>query len=339
MDGTEQITDLAGLRDLVTAELVTKAIYVANEMGISDKLENGGKNVSELADLCDADASSLYRLLRLLASYGIYSEVEEGRFCNTPIARAMMSRRGTLNSFIKMFSSEWNQKPFSSLLAAVKTGESAFELSMGTTFFDYMNKAKSAESLFNDVMTDFLSPVHKASADAYDFKKFNKIVDVGGGHGSLMSEILNRNTNVSGIIYDLPSVIEGTKVNINNLGLSDKIEVTAGDFFESIPKGGDAYVLCRVLHDWEDDKCIKILKNCREAINPDGKLIVVEQIIYPGNERSFTKVTDLWMMMMFHHGRERTQKEFEKIFELSGFKLEEIYNTRVTDRVIEAKPI
>ncbi len=334
----QDIAPFIQLRDYITGEMVSKAIHVAAELGCSDLLDDGPKTITELAELTGSHEQSLNRLLRLLASYGIYRQKEDNRFELTPTAALMKSGDKTLHSFIKMFSSPWNQKPFNELLHAVKTGKSAFESSMEKPFFDYIREDKAAGDLFNKVMTDFLSNVHAAAVDAYDFSIFDTIIDVGGGHGSLISKIVERYPIAQGIVFDLPSVIEGTKNKMTEENLNNKIRCVAGDFFTEIPKDADAYLLCRVIHDWDDEEAIQILSNCRRSMNPNSRLLLVEQILQPGNEASFTKVTDLWMMMMFHQGRERTESEFIHILSESGFTLNRIIPTNVHDSIIEVIP-
>jgi len=336
---SNELSPVVQLRDLVTMEIVNRAIHVATDLNISDRLSEKPKTANELASEADAHGGSLYRVLRLLASIGIYNEDEDGRFELTPLAAMMKSGEKSLHSFIKMFSSPWNQGPFSKLTHAVRTGTSAFEASMGSSFFDYMKNNPQEEELFNIVMKDFLSPIHVAASKAYDFSSFSNLVDVGGGLGSLMMQVLALNPKLKGKVFDLASVIEDAEKHISGNACADRVEFVSGDFFEEIPAGGDAYILCRIIHDWNDKDAISILRRCRQAMNKNGKLLLVEQIVLPGNEPSFTKVTDLWMMMMFHEGRERTEQEFCDILEAADFRLNRIIKTEVNDSVIEAIPV
>jgi hypothetical protein len=235
-----------------------------------------------------------------------------------------------------MFASEWNQRPFSKLTDAVRSGNHAFTQSMESELFEYLNDNPKEGMLFNRVMGEFLAPVHQAVSSAVDFSIYDRIVDVGGGRGSLLAQIVRKHPQVSGTVVDLPSVSIEANQWLAEQGLSERIESIPGDFFESVPSNGDLYLLCRVIHDWDDEDAIRILKTIRHSMKPGAKLYLIEQIMPPGNDPSFIKTTDLWMMLIFNEGRERTKQEITDILEAAGFRLSNIINTKVNDVIIEA---
>lgn len=325
------------LRELIFGQLVSQALQAVVRLGVAEQLKSGPRTAQQLATAVRARADILARVLRSLAAYGVFVERSDGRFELSPAGEMLCRGPRTLHSFLQMFSSPWNQGPFSKLDGLLTGGDPAFEASMGTPFFEYLRQHPEAGDLFNEVMTDFLGRVHKAAADAYDFSGAKTIVDVGGGHGSLMVEVLKRNPKASGIIFDLPDLRKGVEETIERFGLTNRCRFIGGNFFESVPKGGDVYLLSRVLHDWDDQHAQRILSHCREAV-ADGRLLLVEQIMLPDNQRSFTKLTDLWMMIMFNEGRERTESEYHFLLNSAGFRLNRIVPTAVTDCVIEALP-
>ncbi len=325
------------LRELIFGQLVSQALQAVARLGVAERLKAGPKTAQELATAVRARADILARVLRSLAAYGVFVERGDGRFELSPVGEMLCPGPRTLHSFLLMFSSPWNQEPFSKLYGLLTGGASAFEASMGAPFFEYLKQNPEADDLFNQVMTDFLGRIHKAAADAYDFSGAKTIVDVGGGHGSLMVEILKRNPKASGIIFDRPDLRKGAEETIERFALTNRCRFIGGSFFESVPNGGDVYLLSRVLHDWNDRDVQRILSHCREAM-ADGRLLLVEQVMLPDNQRSFTKLTDLWMMIMFNEGRERTESEYHLLLNSASFRLNRIVPTAVTDCVIEALP-
>lgn len=330
------VSPMTRVKELITLEMMSKAIHAVTQLGIVDEIAAGAKSCNEIAMATGTHAPSLYRVLRVLSSFGIFSESPEGYFQMTPMAHALTNGEKTLRSFALMFASPWNQGPFGELVYALKTGESAFEKSMGMPVFDYLDSNPGAAQLFNSVMTDFLAPVHAAAIKAYDFSRFRKVVDIGGGHGALMIRLLQVNPEVHGIVYDLPSVIDGTRESVRAAGLEARCDCLAGSFFEALPTMADLYILSRVIHDWDDQMAQRILTECRRAMRPDSKLLLVEQVIEPGNQPSFAKITDLWMLMIFGKGRERTREEFACLLDGAGLSLAAITSTEVTDKLIEA---
>ena len=327
---------MARMKELITLEMISKAIHVVTQLGIVDEIHSGKKSCNEIAQATGTHAPSLYRVLRVLASFDIFTESPKGCFLMTPMALALTKGDKTLRSFALMFAAPWNQGPFGELAYALKTGESAFEKSMGMPLFDYLDNNPDAGMLFNSVMTDFLAPVHAAAVKAYDFSGIKEVIDVGGGHGALIIRLLQKYPAMHATIYDLPSVLEGTREAVRSAGLEERCQCVAGSFFDKVPVGGDLYILSRVIHDWDDQQARRILTECSKAMRTDSKLLLIEQVIEPGNQPSFSKITDLWMLMIFGEGRERTAEEFAGLLQSAGLSLAAILPTDVTDRLIEA---
>jgi O-methyltransferase len=335
---TDAVPPPMALIQKLTGTWVAQAMSVVAALGIADALADGPKRLDALAAAADAHAPSLYRLLRTLASVGIFSEDEDGRFRLTPLAEPLRSDApGSVRTFAIMLGADWGWQPWARLLDSVRTGQSAFALSHGTGIFDYLAQHSDAGAVFDAGMTGRSGPDDEAVATGYDFSGFGTVVDVGGGRGSFLASILRRNPTVRGVLFDRAHVIPGARQHMEGAGLAARCELVAGDFFASLPAGGDAYVLKRVIHDWDDDDAVRILERCRQAMPPTGRLLVVETVIPPGNEPSFGKLLDL-LIMVWTGGKERTEAEYRALLAAAGFELTQVVPTRSTLNVIEAVP-
>jgi ubiquinone/menaquinone biosynthesis C-methylase UbiE len=223
-------------------------------------------------------------------------------------------------------------------LYSVKTGEIAFDHTFGMPVWDYYAQHPENARVFNESMTELTAVVERAVLESYDFSPFGKIVDVGGGHGGFIASILGKNVQASGILFDAPQVVEGARKRIEAGALAERCEAVAGDFFKSVPAGGDLYTLKFIIHDWNDKQATAILKQIRRAVKESGKLLLVEQVILPGNEPQLGKFTDLIMMVMTG-GRERTEEEYRALFAASGFRLTKITPTPSPVSIIEGVPV
>lgn len=303
--------------------VVTKAIHVAAKLGIADLISaHGPMTCSVLADKSGAHEESLHRLLRALASLGIFSKDEDGKYSLTPLSECL--REDSPESVKAMALSVGNvfYKAYDELLFSVKTGDSGFKKAVGVPVFEYLTNNAEEGKIFDRMMTDIHGGETAPMIDAYNFSEFKTIVDIGGGNGEVISAVLNKNTAAKGILFDLPEVIDRSKKSISASGLSDRCELASGNFFESVAKGGDAYIMRHILHDWNDADAITILTNCRKAMNPGGRILVVEAVIQEGNEPSPFKLLDLTMLLI--GGKERTRNQFENIFSKAGLKLNQI---------------
>jgi hypothetical protein len=322
------------LLQMITASWVSQSIYAAAKLGIADLLKNGPQTIDELGNSVGADVQSLYRLMRVLASVGVFTEVKDRYFGLTPLGECLQT--GTFQSMRAMATmcGEEHYQAWGNILHSIKTGECAFKNLYETSFFQYLKQNTESEQIFCEAMTNYAAQAHILVAAAYDFSGIKKIVDVGGGHGTLIASILKANLKMSGVLFDIPEVIEGAEQNIKAAGLENRCELVTGDFFKSVPSGGDAYILSTVIHDWDDDHSITILKNCHNAMVENGKLLLVEMVIPPDNEPFFGKILDLTMLVI-HGGRERTKIEYQALFAAAGFKLTNIFPTQSPLSVIE----
>jgi predicted O-methyltransferase YrrM len=299
---------------------VSQAIYVATELGIADLLADGPRTVADLAGAAGAHAPTLRRVLRLLASEGVFVEVDSDRFELTPMAAPLQRDKDELRLQVLFVGREASWRAAGDLLHAVKTGETPFDHVHGAGFFEYLREHPDEGRLFDQLMVVNTTPVGRAVAAVYDFSSMSTIVDVGGGRGALTLGILAANTRLRGVVFDQPSVTAGAREAIAAAGLSDRCEAVGGDFFQAVPEGGDAYLLKFILHDWDDERCVSILRACRRAIRADGRVLVIEFVLNARNTPSFATTQDINMLINLG-GQERTEAEYGALFTTAGFEL------------------
>ncbi|MCP4540330.1 MAG: methyltransferase [Chloroflexi bacterium] len=335
LENSNDMPPRLALLQMITGFWISQAIYVAAKLGIADLLKDGPKGSDELAKSAGASPKELFRLLRFLASVGIFSEVEDGCFELTPLAVYLQTETpGSLRSLMIYYGEETYQ-PWGSILHSIKTGETAFNHVRKSGVFQYLSQHPESAAVFNQAMTEYTAEESTAVITAYDFSKFVKIVDVGGGQDSFIAAILKANPKPEGVLFDLPQVIEGAKGRIDADGLTDRCQVIGGDFFESAPRGGDVYILKNIIVNWDDQRSVALLKNCHRAMAENGKLLVVEvSVISPRNVPSFSKLFDLHMLVMTG-GHGRTEAEFRALFAEAGFKLTNIIPTASPVSIIE----
>jgi predicted transcriptional regulator len=303
--------------------VITKAIHVAARLNIADLLdEQGPMTCSELAKKTGAHAESLSRLMRALASIGIFSIDQNGKYSLTPLGECLKADSPVSVKSMALAVGGVFYKAYDELLFSVQTGDGGFKKALGVPVFEYLTSNPEDGKIFDRMMTDIHGGETEPMVDTYDFSVFNTIVDVGGGNGDLISAVLNKNPKLKGILFDMPEVINRSHNNITARGLTERCKLDSGSFFESVSKGGDAYIMRHILHDWSDADAITILSNCRKSMNPGGKILVVEAVIQEGNEPSPFKLLDLSMLLV--GGKERTHKQFEYIFTQAGLKLNRI---------------
>ena len=325
------------LQQIFIKDWLSQAVYVVAKLGIADLLKDGSRNIIDLAKLTDTHPQSLYRILRALCSAEIFEEKPECYFSLTPIANYLLSDNpDSMRSAAIMYGESWHWQPWGHLLESVKTGKSAFECVYDMNVFQYMEQNPEANQIFNEAMNSLSSLVEPALIESYDFSSVHTLVDIGGGSGIFLLPLLRANPNMQGILFELPHVIADFKDALESSGLSDRCTLIAGDFFESVPTGGDLYILKHILHDWDDERCIAILKNCHQAMTSDSKLLIIERIVSIGNQPDPAKLNDLEMMAVTPNGRERTELEFQSLLQSSGFAIAQIYPTDSPLFIIEA---
>jgi hypothetical protein len=329
----------AVLLNMIAGKWVAQAISVAAKLKVADYLADGPRSCGELAKALEANPDALYRLLRALASVGVFAEVGMRRFGLTPLAECLRSGvPGSLRAIASYFSAEWSWRTWGDLAATIKTGETAFERIFHMGAFDYFEHHPEDAAEFHEGMTNFSEMSAEPTIKAYDFSQFLTIVDVGGGHGAMLRAILRANPKAHGVVFDAPKVVAGAVPKIEAEGMSARCRAQGGDFFKAVPRNGDAYILRVVIHDWDDARAALILHNCRQAIKPSGKLLLLENVIAPGNEPSLAKLLDLEMLLI-PGGRERTEPEYRALLAATGFHLTRIVPTEAPISVIEAVPI
>ncbi|HXW56542.1 MAG TPA: methyltransferase [Candidatus Cybelea sp.] len=326
------------LLEMLAAKWIAQAISVAATLGIADLLADSPKSAEQLAAASSSQADSLYRMLRALTIAGVFAETDDHRFSLTPLSECLRSdARNSMRNWARMQGLPLFVRSWDELLGCVKTGQTGLKRAFGLDNpFAYFAEHGEDGQVFNDAMTDMTRNVGPLIAEAYDFGKFRKIVDAGGGHGILLASILARYPQPRGVLFDLSQVLSGAARTLEGAGITDRCELVAGDLFESVP-GADAYVMKSIIHAFQKERASAILRNVRRAIDNDGRVLIVEHVVPSGSEPAFGKVADLQMLVM-SGGRERTSEEFADLFEASGFRLGRIHPTRAPQSIVEGVP-
>lgn len=314
---------------------ISRALYAIAEIGVPDLLKDGPKSVEELAQATGTHAPSLYRVLRALDSSGVFAEDDQKRFALTPVGATLRSDvPGSLRFFAIEELGGNHYSAWEKMLHSLKTGAIAFNQVYGISKWQYHAEHPEEAKIFDEAMTSFSSVVNAEIVASYDFSSSGTVVDVGGGDGSLLAAILKAHPHLRGVLADLPHVVAGAQRRFTSEGLAERCEAVAVDLFKSAPKG-DTYVLKWIIHDWDDQQSVAILKNCRSAMANGGKILLVESVIRPGAATSFSKFMDLNMLVMTG-GRERTETEYRALLDAAGLNLTRIIPTRTEMSVIEA---
>ena len=324
---------------IISSFWISRVVFVVAKLGIPDHLKTGPKTAEELASATDTHAPSLFRLLRALVSVGILAGDTENRFALTPLSETLVTDApGSLRWFAISELGQEHYPAWGNLLHSVRTGEIAFDDHYKKDIWAYFKDNPEDAAVFNNSMSGVTAAVNESLRSVYDFSKFKTVVDVGGGHGGLITEILKSNPNSKGILFDAPEVVSGAKERMATAGISDRCETIGGDFFKAVPAGGDVYIMKWIIHDWDDERATRILKNCRAQMEPDSRLILVDCVVPETTEPDFSKFIDLNMLVMTG-GKERTEKEFRQLFEASGFRLLQVIPTNQPPSIIEGQPV
>jgi hypothetical protein len=322
------------LVQMATGHMVSQAIYVAAKLRIADLVADGAKTSDALARAAGANPDALYRLLRMLAARGVFREEEGRRFAQSPISACFQTHQtGSLRDAIILWNEE-QYRAWGAMLHSVTTGEIAFDHVFGMPLFDYLGQHSEAATTFHAAMSAWTTQAGAAVARAYDFSKLSTLIDVGGGHAIMLTSILNRVPGLRGITFDLPSVASAAQQSIAAAGLSQRCGVASGDFFVNIPSGGDGYLLSQVLHDWDDQRSLVILRNCHRAMGNRTTLLVVEIVLSSETDSSVGTLSDLHMLCVAG-GRERTESEYRDLLARAGFELTRIVPTGAPQSLIE----
>lgn len=314
----------------------SRVVYTAARLGIADFLAEGSKSAAQLAASIQADAPSLHRLMRAMASMGILQSMPNQIFALTLLGEALRTNApGAARASLLTFGSPWSQSASNQLEYSVQTGKTGFERVHGMPFFDYLAQHPDDASLFSETMVGLNFEDPPAVAEAYDFSTFEKVVDIGGATGNMLAAILTRHNRLHGVLFDRPHVVGQAPALLEKAGVSDRIVIKAGDFFSAVPGGGDAYILSHIIHDWREDLCLAILDNIRKAMRPDGRLLIVEMVLPADGTPHPGTLLDM-VMLALTGGQERTEDEYRALLTKAGFHLIRVVPTASAVSVVEA---
>ncbi len=332
----EQLPPEAIIMQMVGGVFVSQAVSLAAKLGIADLLAQKPKTVSELASETKTHKRSLYRLLRCLASVGVFAETDPQVFSLTPLAESLQSDApNSVRDLAIFMGEEWHWRVYGEMQYSVETGKPAWGRVHGAEVFDYFGTHTEEAEIFNRAMTNISQMAVPAIVEAYDFSGINTLADIAGGHGLLLAGILKANPEIKGMLFDMTSVIEGAPAILEREGVAARVKLEQGNFFESVPAGADAYMMKHIIHDWDDERCIAILKNIQRVMPEHGKVLIVEMVIAPGNEPHFGKIQDMEMLVS-PGGVERTESEYRELLAQAGLKLNRVIPTKSPLSIVEA---
>ena len=335
-NGSGAVPPHAQLIQMGTGQWVSRIVYVAAQLELADHLASGPKSAAELAGATRTHARSLHRLMRTLASFGVLSEGDDSRFALTPLGEALKTGApGSARATILSMAGQWMWRAWEDFPHSVATGKTAMEKAWGMPIFDFMAKEPQEAALFNEAMIGIHGAEPPAVAEAYDFSRFGVIADVGGSTGNMLAHILTRHPGPRGLLFDQAHVVRDAPALIEARGLSSRIAIESGSFFERVPAGADAYILSHIIHDWSEEQCLTILGNCRQAMPPHGTLLIVEFVLPRGDTPHFGKLADM-VMLALPGGEERTEVEYRTLLDKAGFRLTRVVPTETPASVVEA---
>ncbi len=332
-----QIDPAEHILQLSTGYMPSTAIYLAAKLGIADLLHEKALRVEDLAAKTGVQADALNRVLRALASVGVFHETAERTYGNTPASELLRATPGSVRDLALWMSDPFHFRIYAEAAYSLETGKPAIEKVTGFSIFDYFPTDKAESEVFNRAMTSFSAVTTPAVCEAYDFSQIKTLVDVAGGHGLLLAEILKRHPQMQGLLFDMGHVIAGARPVVDAAGVGDRCHLISGDFFKEVP-GADAMIMKHIIHDWDDPEAIAILRNCHRAFEAagHGKVLLVELVLPGPNQAHFGKWLDLEMMLL-PGGRERTEEQYRTLLRQSGFHLTRVIPTRSPVSVIEAE--
>lgn len=314
------------------------SLWAVVELNVPDSIADAPRPVAELARECGAHEDALYRVLRLLASVGIFTEAAPREFAHTPPSRTLRSDApNSMRSLAHWISDPMHCRIYAELMHSIRTGQPCAEKVLGAPIFDYFPKDPRESEIFNRAMISISQMVVPAVLEAYDFSGIGTLVDVAGGHGGVLFAILKKYPQMRGVLTDLEHVLAGARVRAREVGVEDRVKLEPCDFFKAVPAGGDAYIMKHIIHDWDDERAVTILRNIHTAIgSKPGKVILLEAVLAPGNEPHFGKFIDLEMLALTS-GRERSEAEFRVLFERAGFRMTRVVPNNSPLSVVEAE--
>jgi DNA-binding transcriptional ArsR family regulator len=329
---------MTAVSDLISKGLMVQALSVAARLRIADRLRDRPMEAAELASAAGAHAPTLYRLLRALTGLGVLTQDDQSRFALTPLGRTLCAGPGSIRERAAFIGEPWVWNAWGNLYESVMTGDSAFRRTHGMSLFAYLECHPEARSDFHRNLSAQSELQIPSILEAYDLSHFERLVDVGGGRGALLTAILAANPKPTGVLYDLPEVVAETADIASRSGVGRRFERVGGSFFDSVPPGGDCYVLKLVIHDWDDEHAVRILQNVRAAIVGGGKLLLIEFVMPSGDAFHHAKFMDLSILVLTENGRERTDAEYRELLAAGGFALTTVIQTDSALSIIESVP-
>ena len=328
--------EYTAMQSLINGYRVTQLLYVAVTLGIADLLAGEPRTTEELAATAGAQEDALYRALRALASLGVFREVSPRRFALTPLAELLRTDHPhSLSAMVRVQGAEvyraWAELPYS-----LRTGAPAFDYAYGMSHFDYLAQHAEASAVFNRTMSENTARSATALISAYTFPASGVVVDIGGGHGAFLAAVLQAHPALRGVLFDQPHVVEGATPTLEAAGVAERCVRVGGDFFTPPLPTGDLYLLRQVIHDWDDVRSSSILRHCAQAMTHNGKVLVIEALIPPGNDPSPVKLLDLQMLVMTG-GRQRTEEEYRQLYATVGLRLLRILPTNTQFSIVEGE--
>lgn len=310
------------VRQMALGYIVSRSIAVVAELGIADLLKDGAKDVEELAKATDANPNILYRILRILAGEGVFKEEQDRSFSLTPLSQALRTDLAdSVHAYVVM-KHELEFPPLMDIMHTVRTGEPAFVETFGKPAFEYLKENPGPAERFHAAMAAGHGDEDGVIADTYDFSGAKHVVDVGGGNGSLLSALLNRYDHLTGTLLELAPAIAAAQSGAG--GPLPRCDLVTGDFLEEVTPGGDIYLLKKIIHNWDEEAAITILKNCRAAMNGGGKVLIIETLVGPANESTWGKMQDFTMLLVFKGGMERTTEEYAELLGKADLRLDHV---------------
>ncbi len=326
------------LLELITAKWTTHLLSAAAELGIADALRDGPRSAAQIAEELGTIPSVTYRILRGLAAIGVANESDQHTFELTPMGSLLrIDVPGSMHSLARMVARPWHNRVWEQLSTCAKKGASGGEHAFGMHVYDYLDQSKDDFDNFHAAMRDGSTAIHVTACEAYDFSGVSTLVDIGGATGRLLGTVLAKHPDMRGILFDRPSVEPAARAELDKLGVAERCTFVGGDFFSSVPSGGDAYMMTHVIRNWDDAEATVLLKNCRKVMPKAGRVLALDTVIDPTSGRDWDKLMDLEMLVSLG-GRARTAEEFERLFGAAGFKLSRIIPTRSMITIVEGIP-
>lgn len=310
-------------------------LRVAAELDIAGIIKDQPMTISELAKKTQTDPECLFRIMRALTSNGIFKLRKDGKYTNSSMSKALVDGKGSLRYMIMQHLGNFNWSAFNELSYTVKTGEDAVQKVFGKRIYDYLSVHQEESVLFDRSMTNLTELAIEPILNVYDFSGYETLADIGGGEGLLLSAILYKNSNLKGILFDLQEGLSRAQTILKKYGVAERMKIVPGNFFEFAPVGAKVYLLKNILHNWSDEDCMTILKNVKDVLPGNGKILIIEMVIKEDNKPSFGKLIDIQMMVFMKKGKERTKREFHELLGKVGLKINRIIPTIAPFSIIE----